>query len=437
MSLRWWKRKGERKMRRPERRSGSGRRLCFESLEAKLPMAGNVVSAFAAGNLTLTGDAAGNAIYLMGAGAGNVQVWGSGTTIDGTPFKLFTGVTNLTFVDQGGSDSIAGFGLTLPGNLTLATDPVASAGNDVISLSSINLGGDLVIHADPQGGLGAFVNSSAGADVVTLSQIAVQDDAIIMLGGTGGLAGVRSDAVSIVGLTANNFNTTDGTSIVATGVGRDRISASSMTINSTIEIVSDADQGGTGLSQSDAVALANIQAAGELAVLTDGLNLGVGTGRDAVSMVNVQTGNLTLWTGGGSDVVSIDRSSFGVAPLGNIAGANDINVGGLGSDRDSVTILRSTFFGGVGLLTGNDADYVYVAYSTFVGPVGAGIHTGADLGPGNDIIYVVSNTFDSAANVFLFGGTGFDYFYGWLNKTTLGAPIVFPNPGDIEVFFSF
>ena len=69
-------------------------------------------------------------------------------------------------------------------------------------------------------------------------------------------------------MTANNANPFDAfDSQIDTGVGNDQISISNVTINGPAFLVSDTDQGGTGLSGSDTIAVANTRIDGE--TLTD------------------------------------------------------------------------------------------------------------------------------------------------------------------------
>lgn len=403
-------------------------------------MAGNITSVFADGTLTLTGDTDDNVFILKGTGPGSVQVLGNETTIDGVMSKTFTGVTNILFLDEGGSDTIFGSGLNLAGSLTLSTDPMGSAGDDTIKLIDINLGSDLTIQADPRNdnythSPTGIVNSSAGADVVVLSQIVVGDDAIVVTGDTGGLTGIKDDVVTILDLKANNADRDYFPSQFLTGVGSDSISMSNVTINDNLYLNSDSDQGTTKLSGSDTVAVTNIRIIGTIYARTDGRPAGVGNGNDTLSMVNVDSGQLVLSTGGGNDAVTINNSRFGVLLTRPGTLANLIDVGAAtGLDKDSVVVTRSTFYGGVNLTTGADNDYVNISSSTFTGP--AGVNTQINLGAGNDVIHVGANTFDSVASTNLIGGTGINSFYASGNRTRTGAKLVFPNRGGFTVFVS-
>ena len=108
----------------------------FETLENRALLAGNVVTSFSGGLLTLTGDAAANNVQLTQLASGAWQMKGIGTKIDGAnAAETFTGVTDITTDLAAGNDILKVFNGTSSGDLTVQ---FSGGGNKAIQLSNIH-----------------------------------------------------------------------------------------------------------------------------------------------------------------------------------------------------------------------------------------------------------------------------------------------------------
>ena len=426
-----WFFSSKKKAQRPQSRRRSNRPLRVEMLESKLPLAGNITATLAGGLLTLTGDAASNAMYLQGTG-GTVRVIGQGTTIGGSSIRTFTGVTNINIFGNGGSDTVTAQTLTLAGSLFASMDST-TVGNDVVTLVNVNVGNDLEILTDPVDALGD-VNSSAGSDRVTLTNVTAGDDVFVITGHIGGLAGAARDAIVANRVTANNVDPLGDFSLLKTGNGPDSITAAYLNINSDLFLDASPDLGNSSAADAVSISLSTID--GTLDIRTDDLFTATSRGNDVATVNGVTATALGLGTAGGNDVVSVLNSTFGTPPFGAGQFISFINVGGTGADRDTVTITNTDFYGGVDLTTGADADYVTITLSTLYGPGVIDVHTTIDLGAGNDYLSFSYNDVDDVALMELIGGAGTDIVYALYNTDLFGDPAIFPQVADIEFLYS-
>jgi len=137
----------------PKTRRQSGRRLRVEPLESRQMLDGNVISALAAGTLTLTGNVDANQVEIwQGPNAGQFFVRGqvgSNTNIDGgSVIREFNGVTNITVrLAEGGDtfDFLPKGTASVPGTgpaqsiLGGTLDIENNSGADTNSLTSVQL----------------------------------------------------------------------------------------------------------------------------------------------------------------------------------------------------------------------------------------------------------------------------------------------------------
>jgi hypothetical protein len=341
-------------------------------------------------------------------------------------------VTDINFFGNGGSDSLTAVRLTLAGNFFASMDN-ALGGNDVVSLTSANVGGDITILTDPVDPIAGLVNSSIGSDVVTLTNVTAGDDVDVIMGHIGvANPGAGRDSLIAINVTTGNLNPLDNFSLLKTGNGADVITAFGLNINSDLFL--DASPDGGNSSTTDVVSITSANLAGFLDIRTDDFLNANTRGNDVVTVTTVNASFLTVNTQGGNDVVSVLNSVFLGNPLGVGALDSTINTGGLGgADRDTVTITGTTFTGGLNLLAGADMDFVTITRSVFTGAIP---HTRIDLGDGNDYLTFNFNTVNAVAGVNLVGGNGFDFAYALYNTDLFGTRVVFPQVAGLEFLFS-
>lgn len=160
------------------------RRLAFEGLESRLPLAGNVTAEVSGGSLFVNGDAAGNSVDISGTGtpgqfvvSGVTDKSGAGTTVNGQFFVVVSGVTNSVFVHlRAGNDELTVEDANIPRDLIITTE----AGHDTVLIGdapdeetfsrSVNVGGTLSI------------NTGIGDDVVDQLSLSTRYSNIIHTG---------------------------------------------------------------------------------------------------------------------------------------------------------------------------------------------------------------------------------------------------------------
>jgi hypothetical protein len=422
------------KTRSTQSRRRANRPLRVEMLESKLPLAGNITATLAGGFLTLAGDANANFAQIGGTN-GIVRVVGIGTTINGAPLRTFTGVTNIDFLGNGGSDSLTVSSLTLAGDLFASLDST-TAGNDRLTMLNVNVGGDIDVRTDPVDAVLGEVNSSAGADIVSLTNVRAGDDVFVVTGGIGGLAGVANDIIIANRVNAANNDLLAATfSLFKTGNGQDSITLTSLDIDADLFVDASPDFGNS--SAADFVTVSTAAVTGFLDIRTDDVLTATSRGNDTATVNGVAAAGLRLATQGGNDVVSVLNSTFGDPPFGIGQLISFINTGAVtGADRDVVTITNTDFFGGVELTTGADRDFVTVTLSQAVGLSAIDVHTVIDLGAGDDYLNLSYNTVDDLALIELIGGAGTDFVYAYFNRDLAGNAVVVPQIPGIEFLFS-
>jgi len=105
-------------------RTGRGAEgVCFERLEGRMLLSGNVTAVVSGGNLTLAGDDQGNEILIdqVGVGADEVRISGVGTTVNDQAGPVtISGVTGNVLVRMGrGNDVVQIQDADLPGSLSV------------------------------------------------------------------------------------------------------------------------------------------------------------------------------------------------------------------------------------------------------------------------------------------------------------------------------
>jgi len=128
----------------------SGRLVCFETLESRSLLAGNVMVAVNSGELDITGDNANNSIQVTQLTSGQWKVTGIATKINNGSSPFITDsadpVTgNIQIQLSGGSDTVNVSHGTVPGALLIDADdnpPTMFDGNDIVQVSNITTGLD-------------------------------------------------------------------------------------------------------------------------------------------------------------------------------------------------------------------------------------------------------------------------------------------------------
>jgi hypothetical protein len=201
----------------------SSPRFIFERLEDRTVLNGTVIGANAAGALTLTGDAANNAIVVHQIGTNSnggaiIQVLGAGTKINnsdtGTTSNSATfggnGTTGITSIDiklAGGSDVLTFYNTTVSGSIIVNMDDPSSGGvgdgNDVLTMINLHSTADTMT-----------VGLGGGTNVATLFRVSSGSDFTL----TGG------DGHNVISLNSVSSNTSpssaNDTFKVTLGTGR-------------------------------------------------------------------------------------------------------------------------------------------------------------------------------------------------------------------------
>lgn len=348
--------------------AGSQRSLIFERLETRTLLAGNVAAVVAAGDLEITGEAAGNAIQVWQTGPTTWKVQGIATTVNGS-HSTFTalGVGSIEAEFPDGNSFIKVFNGTLPSVLH-----ISDLGKDNGTVQLINV--TTVFGMD--------ISTGKGTSVISLTNVTVESDGLGISTGKG---------TSVVSLT--NVTVEDGGMGVSTGDGTNAVSLIKVNV----------EDGGMGISTGsghNAVSLTGVT------VEDGGMGISTGSGTNTVSLikVNVEIGGFGISTGSGTNVVSLTGVSVGDDGLGISTG----------DGNNSVTLTNVTVEDdGLGISTGSGHDAIALANVTVAGGLSIDAGGGTDavslnkvnvsssdlsvaVGPGNyDSLAVVNCTADT------------------------------------------
>lgn len=402
----------------------------FEGLEERLMLAGNVLSALAAGVLVLDGDGVANQVQVTVASNGQLTATGlSGTTIDGLATVNFGVVNTLTVNGGAGDDKI-----TLDATAATITNDVTingGAGNDTASITG-RFGSRLIL--DGGAGLDALsvskatvaidldLDSGDGIDRVTLSGSTVGRDVLTQ-------TGIGNDSVTINGMSVigdisvedtgghNSFRITNSSTrgdvliggAGTLGTGNDTVVVSGVTagfkagVTGTGSISINLGDGNNILSMSKSKTLGT--------VLGDGINVTAGIGSDLHNFVDCQSaGGFSLSDAGpGGNRVELTRVVCnGIGPMAIQTG----------SGPDSVK-LDQVFIRGTGTIdTGLENDILQITNSRFTGRLIA------TAGDGDDAAFVSSNFFGTSGSS-ISGGVGTDTVTNGGNQPTNSVGIAF------------
>jgi hypothetical protein len=403
---------------KPRRASRSS--LHLESLERRLPLAGNVTAQLSGSTLFLTGDALDNVLMVASAAGGKMAVIGyPGTTINGSTNAFTTprAVTSIVANLNGGNDAI-GFGnnaavfgiqigflgitlvppfnagavqaainaaasgvttFSLPGSLSVTTGD----GNDAVGIFG-NVGGAVVANlgsaVGPKQGNGFIIGDpdASGASrvggVVSVVGGAQNDSVWIVKANTGDVSlalgnGRNGAFVYGFGSTIGSFAYTGGTASDYVYLGND------LTVKNSVTVFT-GNQG-----EDEFRLLANVNVGGSVVV-----NTGTGADDDFIGIGATIRRDLSVTTGSGNDEINVGFSTIGGGVAFNSGAGNDL----IGFGNSTVG-LNTVIDAGAG----NDevfSENLNVRYNLFV-----------YLGAGNDQL-TLNNAKAFAA--FLYGGTG-------------------------------
>jgi hypothetical protein len=441
-------------------RPGTRRRrgLHLESLEGR-DVPANLTVTFAAGTLTVVGDATANDVTVAGDNASPTYfTLASGGTINNQPspfstpagvknlvFKMLAGDDSVTFdntvaisvqgnvsIDGGdGANSVTATDLTVAKNLSIANG-TAAAGNNSTNLINLSVGGNVTIK-------------SAGGDTFTVfSRNSVGESNIkgylTVTNGTGADVILLIDTSVGKNVAINNGHGSVGNSAGEVQIRNGMNSAFRSVIGGNLKVTNLDGNGGFDLL-FDYEVLGNVTFnhgpgafdtgfdgyATKLPVLIHG-NLSVlGTGANSIEVaVNYKRTGLdvgkkfTLTSGGTAETVSLNKLQVG--------GNTSIT---LGNGGNTVTINDSIFGGNFTLISGAGADTFNV--ETTAGTTSATEFKKAaliDMGGGGDNFFLVDSGGPDAGQAIVCWSTF--KLVGPLSGAYNPGNIYFPNGGSIQ-----
>ena len=384
--------------RRSHRASRSSLRI--ESLEQRLPLAGNVMAELVGSTLRLTGDSMGNGVVVASAAGGKIAVISPDTTINGSSGAFLTNkpVTSIIANLNGGDDTIV-FSNTaeIYAEARVFIDSLRNGFADAPAEAPFDVAALQTAIDNVAAGVTTF--SIPGSLTVTTAD---GDDAVAIGGNVGGSVNVNLGS-------ADNLNT------LCIGANR---------IGGAVTVV--------GGRSNDFVALGNVTVAGRVSAdLGDGSNCmfvaGEATAPTIIGSLAYTGGAHTdsFWILGkvtvrndvrintglrGEDSVGFSTSEDGSAV--NVLGNVVVNTG-TGSDGDTVTLVGA-IRGAVSVTTGGGRDTVCVSSSVgwitsdgsnpvpvveFAGRSAVGLDLTINTGAGNDLITIGGSTVGRNATI--------------------------------------
>lgn len=300
-------------------RNDKNRRRRLESLETRLPLAGNVAAAVVATNLNIQGDVLDNQIKIRHLGGNFYQVVGlGGTTINGMASQVFGGVTgNIQASMSRGNDVV------------LIDEAFSSPGNLGLDMGD---GHDLVHLLGPTAGairINGSLNLSTGHghDEVRLHGVTVRGDTMID-------SGLENDTVGAYQLQVG------GHLGILTRAGDDFVSLNRTVVRGATRIATD--------DGNDQLHIGGSHFVGSFSALT-------GNGHDRFRLVDTAFGDFFLFHAGeGNDRVDVfGKVMFQQPATLSLGGGDDIAVVDAAASIDNAANL--TWDGGLGFDTLVDA----------------------------------------------------------------------------------
>jgi hypothetical protein len=294
----------------------------LESLESRLPLAGNVTAELSGGQLTILGDSADNDIVVVQSGDTVTITGNAGTTINGAPAAAFTtsGLEKAEFKMESGDDHLFLINVDPSGDVVVEMGD----GNDIAEASNVDAGANFTIKSGKGDDLVGVANSSAGGDMnvefegkatLFLTRLNVTKNLSVDTDG--------DDQISIDGVITVGEDLT-----VSTGKGNDvvtvadLVTAAPVSVGKSLRI--DTDRGNDRVNLVDVVVgediYVNTGKGNDTATLTDvssGKSLSVNTddGNDRVTATNVSAAVDAIFAGGAGFDIFDDNGVFGGVKL--------------------------------------------------------------------------------------------------------------------------
>jgi hypothetical protein len=371
-----------------KRRSKSGPKFAFETLENRSMLAGTVTTQLVKGDLVVKGDNNANIIAITQTGT-TVTITGTGTTVNTSPVLNVTGRIKLDM--KGGDDQV-----TITGT-TKGIEADMGDGLDTFTVQNATVNGE--VEAEGEGGndtlqiLGSTVNGDveldgdAGNDNLTILNTRVNGD-VEMEGSSG------NDMLLV--------QCQDNTDLLKRLV---RQVSFSCTITGDLEM----DGGESGTNQ---MTIIDYTVLGETEI----------SGGKNVDTVNVTSSTLNSFeadTGGSGDFVNFSNTT--------VNGDAEFDTG---DGSDQVSISNSTFHGETEVETGDGTDTANITACTFN-------TLDVDMGKGNDTLLIATTTVTTKTT--LDGGSGTDTFITTgagnslspANRKVKNFEIFTPNPPQL------
>lgn len=401
----------------PSQRHAAGRRratprvsLRLETLEDRLPLAGNVVAELLGNTLRLTGDTLDNEVVVASVAGGRIAVLGVDTTVNGAAHGFVTSraVTGIVADLRGGSDAI-GFGNSA-GEYAATRMFIDAMRFPLEDTGPAPLDVDTLQAAIDEVAAGVTTFSIPGSLAVTT---AGGDDAVVIGGHVGGPVAVN------LGPADDGNGLVIGAEAVAIRVGGP-VTIRGGRADDIVAIGNVTVAGGVTADLGDGMNLLFVAGEADTPTVVGSLGYAGGAGTDIVGIVGAVTvrSDVRIATGSkGEDSVGLYASDAGstVRVLGNVV----VNTG-TGADGDSVDVAGA-IRGTLSVTTGSGQDAVSVSSSvawawvetgdpmptaTATAPSTIGLDLVIDTGAGDDLISVGAATV--ARNVTIDAGAGRD-----------------------------
>lgn len=400
--------------------------LQLESLEPRLPLAGDVMAELVGSTLRLTGDSLGNEVMVASAAGGRIAVIGQNTTINGSSSAFVTNkpVTSIIANLNGGNDAI-GFGNSAGGyasarmiidgllrptwtvteadtsaDTTSVTDadttPVTE--NDTTPPAPFDVAALQTAIDDVAGGVTTF--SIPGSLTVTTDD---GDDTVSIMGNIGGSVIASLGSADVGNGLAMGLSRVGGSVTVVGGAQSDLVWMSNVTVASRVSAdlgdggnymtVSGGDDSPTtiaalaytgGVDEDVAGLMGNVTVRNNVRIFTgargeDGV--GFWSSHDFGGTVKVR-GNVVVNTGTGSDGDTVNL-------VGNFRRNVSVTTGG---GRDTVSVSSS-----VGWVSTDGSDPVPLV--SVDGSSAIGLDLNINTGAGNDLISIGTSTVGRDATI--------------------------------------
>jgi hypothetical protein len=304
------------------------KRLLVESLENRCLLAGNVGVSVSGIDLNIVGDYQGNTISVESFGAGQVQVRGFGTSINGSPdaIRVFNVSGSINIRMNAGADVVRVTNLVIRDNLNADLGP----GSNELLLGQSAAGDNARFAGTPSGPLYVHDNlhvvGNTGSDRVFQSNLHVGGAGTLSLGDGddtiqldrpagstanveyGGLfqvfGGVGTDSLSINGLVV------DDNMVVTDASGAASISVTNMDVHGSLTITTANFADSIGIQNTNVRDTLTVNSQGgydslAISAIADQLVINAGSGNDDVHVSSSNVNELSAFLGAGADQLDL------------------------------------------------------------------------------------------------------------------------------------